>query len=134
MGKKKIIVGIGELLWDMLPSGKAIGGAPANFAYHAGRLGEEGWVVSAVGDDALGREILDVLDAKKLRRLVAVNDKPTGTVQVSLDSAGVPSYTITEDVAWDHIPSPKRQPGSQPRPTPSASARSCSVTARAPRC
>lgn len=104
MGKKKIIVGIGELLWDMLPSGKAIGGAPANFAYHAGRLGEEGWVVSAVGDDALGREILDVLDAKKLRRLVAVNDKPTGTVQVSLDSAGVPSYTITEDVAWDHIP------------------------------
>ena len=58
---KKTIVGIGEILWDMLPSGKALGGAPANFAYHAGRLGEEGWAVSAVGDDALGREILDLV-------------------------------------------------------------------------
>ena len=54
---KKVIVGIGEILWDMLPSGKALGGAPANFAYHAMRLGEEGWAVSAVGGDALGREI-----------------------------------------------------------------------------
>lgn len=104
MERKKVIVGIGELLWDMLPSGKAIGGAPANFAYHAGRLGEEGWVVSAVGDDALGHEILDVLDEKRLHSLVSMVDKPTGTVQVSLDDAGVPTYTIVEDVAWDHIP------------------------------
>lgn len=104
MERKKVIVGIGELLWDMLPSGKAIGGAPANFAYHAGRLGEEGWVVSAVGDDALGHEILDVLDEKRLHSLVAMVDKPTGTVQVSLDDAGVPTYSIVEDVAWDHIP------------------------------
>ncbi len=110
MERKKVIVGIGELLWDMLPSGKAIGGAPANFAYHAGRLGEEGWVVSAVGDDALGHEILDVLDEKRLHSLVAMVDKPTGTVQVSLDDAGVPTYTIVEDVAWDHIPfTPKMQ-------------------------
>lgn len=110
MERKKVIVGIGELLWDMLPSGKAIGGAPANFAYHAGRLGEEGWVVSAVGDDALGHEILDVLDEKRLHNLVAMVDKPTGTVQVSLDAAGVPTYTIVEDVAWDHIPfTPKMQ-------------------------
>lgn len=110
MERKKVIVGIGELLWDMLPSGKAIGGAPANFAYHAGRLGEEGWVVSAVGDDALGHEILDVLDEKRLHSLVAMADKPTGTVQVSLDDAGVPTYTIVEDVAWDHIPfTPKMQ-------------------------
>lgn len=110
MERKKVIVGIGELLWDMLPSGKAIGGAPANFAYHAGRLGEEGWVVSAVGDDALGHEILDVLDEKRLHNLVAMVDKPTGTVQVSLDDAGVPTYTIVEDVAWDHIPfTPKMQ-------------------------
>lgn len=110
MERKKIIVGIGELLWDMLPSGKAIGGAPANFAYHAGRLGEEGWVVSAVGDDALGHEILDVLDEKRLHSLVAMSEKPTGTVQVSLDAAGVPTYTIVEDVAWDHIPfTPKMQ-------------------------
>lgn len=110
MERKKVIVGIGELLWDMLPSGKAIGGAPANFAYHAGRLGEEGWVVSAVGDDALGHEILDVLDEKRLHSLVSMVDKPTGTVQVSLDAAGVPTYTIVEDVAWDHIPfTPKMQ-------------------------
>lgn len=110
MERKKVIVGIGELLWDMLPSGKAIGGAPANFAYHAGRLGEEGWVVSAVGDDALGHEILDVLDEKRLHSLVSMVDKPTGTVQVSLDDAGVPTYTIVEDVAWDHIPfTPKMQ-------------------------
>lgn len=110
MERKKVIVGIGELLWDMLPSGKAIGGAPANFAYHAGRLGEEGWVVSAVGDDALGHEILDVLDEKRLHSHVSMVDKPTGTVQVSLDDAGVPTYTIVEDVAWDHIPfTPKMQ-------------------------
>ena len=102
--KKKVIVGIGEILWDLLPSGKALGGAPANFAYHARRLGEEGWAVSAVGDDALGREILDIVAEKRLRSLIAVTDQPTGTVQVELDARGVPSYKITEDVAWDNIP------------------------------
>lgn len=101
---KKVIVGIGEILWDMLPSGKALGGAPANFAYHAGRLGGEGWAVSAVGDDALGREILALVASKKLNNLIAVTDKPTGTVQVSLDARGVPTYNIMEDVAWDNIP------------------------------
>lgn len=101
---KKTIVGIGEILWDMLPSGKALGGAPANFAYHAGRLGEEGWAVSAVGDDALGREILELVASKGLRNLIAVTDKPTGTVQVELDDRGVPAYNIMEDVAWDNIP------------------------------
>ena len=101
---KKVIVGIGEILWDMLPSGKALGGAPANFAYHAGRLGAEGWAVSAVGDDALGHEIMDLVSEKKLHTLIAVTDKPTGTVQVELDAAGVPSYNIKEDVAWDNIP------------------------------
>ena len=101
---KKIIVGIGEILWDMLPSGKALGGAPANFAYHAGRLGEEGWAVSAVGDDSLGREILDLVASKGLHSMIAVTDKPTGTVQVELDARGVPTYNIMEDVAWDNIP------------------------------
>ena len=101
---KKVIVGIGEILWDMLPSGKALGGAPANFAYHATRLGEEGWAVSAVGDDALGREIRDIVTEKRLRNLIVVTDKPTGTVQVELDAKGVPTYTIMEGVAWDHIP------------------------------
>ena len=101
---KKVIVGIGEILWDMLPSGKALGGAPANFAYHAMRLGEEGWAVSAVGDDALGREILDIVASKKLNSLIALSDKPTGTVEVELDARGVPTYNIMEDVAWDNIP------------------------------
>lgn len=101
---KKTIVGIGEILWDMLPSGKALGGAPANFAYHAGRLGEEGWAVSAVGDDALGREILDLVASKGLHSMIAVTDKPTGTVHVELDDRGVPAYNIKEDVAWDNIP------------------------------
>jgi len=101
---KKIIVGIGEILWDMLPSGKALGGAPANFAYHAGRLGEEGWAVSAVGDDALGRDILELVASKGLHSMITVTDKPTGTVQVELDDRGVPAYSIMEDVAWDNIP------------------------------
>ena len=101
---KKVIVGIGEILWDMLPTGKALGGAPANFAYHAQRLGEEGWAVSAIGDDPLGAEIMDIVKDKKLHNLIAVTDKPTGTVQVSLDAKGVPTYNIMEDVAWDNIP------------------------------
>ena len=101
---KKVIVGIGEILWDMLPSGKALGGAPANFAYHAMRLGEEGWAVSAIGDDDLGHEILGIVDSKGLHCILSVTDKPTGTVKVELDSRGVPSYNIMEDVAWDNIP------------------------------
>ena len=101
---KKVIVGIGEILWDMLPSGKALGGAPANFAYHATRLGEEGWAVSAIGDDALGREIMDIVTDKRLKNIISRTDKPTGTVQVELDAKGVPTYTIMEDVAWDNIP------------------------------
>ena len=102
--KKKVIVGIGEILWDMLPTGKALGGAPANFAYHAKRLGEEGWAVSAIGDDPLGREIMDIVGEQRLNNLIAVTDKPTGTVQVTLYAHGVPTYNIMEDVAWDNIP------------------------------
>lgn len=101
---KKVIIGIGEILWDMLPSGKALGGAPANFAYHASRLGAEGWAVSAIGDDELGAEIMSIVESKGLRSIIAVTDKPTGTVQVTLDDSGIPSYRIMEDVAWDNIP------------------------------
>jgi fructokinase len=88
----------------MLPSGKALGGAPANFAYHAQRLGEEGWAVSAVGDDALGREIQEIVAEKGLHRIISVVAQPTGTVEVTLDARGVPSYIINEGVAWDNIP------------------------------
>ena len=101
---KKVIVGLGEILWDMLPSGKALGGAPANFAYHAQRLGEEGWAVSAVGDDPLGRGILDIVDGKGLHHIISVVGQPTGTVEVTLDARGVPSYNIKEGVAGDSSP------------------------------
>lgn len=101
---KKVIVGIGEILWDMLPSGKALGGAPANFAYHAKRLGEEGLAVSAIGHDALGEEIVDTLEAHALPYHLDRVDHPTGTVQVTLDAKGVPQYEIKKGVAWDNIP------------------------------
>ena len=101
---KKLIVGIGEILWDMLPSGKALGGAPANFAYHARRLGMEGMAVSAIGHDALGEEIVDTLEAHSLPYHLDRVDYPTGTVQVTLDAKGVPQYEIRKGVAWDNIP------------------------------
>ena len=100
----KKIVGIGEILWDMLPQGKQLGGAPANFAYHVCRLGGNGWAVSAISDDPLGNEINEILSTKKLHTALAQVSSPTGTVQVTLDAAGVPSYDITENVAWDMIP------------------------------
>ncbi len=101
---KNIIVGIGEALWDVLPEGKKIGGAPANFAYHVSQLGLESCVVSAVGDDKLGLEILDNFNEKKLNHLIHKVPYPTGTVQVELDENGIPCYDIKENVAWDNIP------------------------------
>lgn len=98
------IIGLGEILWDMLPQGKQLGGAPANFAYHVCRLGGDGWAVSSICDDELGGEIKDVLNKKGLNAILEEVEQPTGTVQVSLDAAGVPTYTIMEDVAWDNIP------------------------------
>lgn len=99
-----MIVGMGEALWDVLPEGKKIGGAPANFAYHVSQFGFNSRVVSAVGDDALGNEILDNFAEKKLNCLIEKVAFPTGTVQVELDAAGVPCYDIKEGVAWDNIP------------------------------
>ena len=101
---KKMIVGLGEVLWDVLPEGKKLGGAPANFAYHAGQYGFDAMAVSAIGHDELGKETIEALDSKKLKYLMPVVDYPTGRVQVSLDEAGVPTYDIKEDVAWDNIP------------------------------
>jgi fructokinase len=119
---KPIIVGLGEILWDMLPSGKPLrqaqdlsraeptdkqlGGAPANFAYHANALGAQGVVASCIGADDLGREMTERLNGLSLvRDYVAVDSShPTGTVSVKLDADGKPSYTIHENVAWDFIP------------------------------
>lgn len=80
-----IIVGMGEALWDVLPEGKKIGGAPANFAYHISQFGYDSRVVSAVGHDALGDEILKVFGEKKVKHQIERVDYPTGTVQVTLD-------------------------------------------------
>ena len=99
-----IIVGMGEALWDVLPEGKKIGGAPANFAYHVSQFGFDSRVVSAVGNDDLGDEILKVFKEKQLKHQLQTVNYPTGTVQVTLDDNGIPCYDIKEGVACDNIP------------------------------
>ena len=88
-----IVVGIGEALWDVLPEGKKIGGAPANFAYHVSQFGLDGRAVSAVGDDKLGAEILENFYEKNLHSMIEKVPYPTGTVQVELDAEGVIQQT-----------------------------------------
>ena len=95
---------MGEALWDMLPEGKKIGGAPANFAYHISQFGIDSRVVSAVGKDTAGSELLENLRDKSLKGLIEKTDFPTGSVEVEVDEKGIPCYNIREDVAWDHIP------------------------------
>ncbi len=101
-----VVVGVGEVLWDNLPAGRQIGGAPANFAYHAHSLGAEARVASCVGDDGAGREIIALLEKLGLEcESVAIDScHPTGAVDVELDSQGKPRYVIHENVAWDFIP------------------------------
>ncbi len=103
---KPIVIGAGELLWDMLPGGKELGGAPANFAWHASQLGGQGIVYSAVGKDQLGNEIIDLLSKRGMdtRFVSQLEEYPTGRVDVQVDSSGVPEYTIETNVAWDKIP------------------------------
>ena len=101
---KGIVVGMGEALWDVLPEGKKLGGAPANFAYHVSQFGLDSCVVSAVGDDPLGHEIIENFTSKGLNQHIAEVPYPTGTVQVEIDPAGIPQYDIKENVAWDNIP------------------------------
>lgn len=104
MTMNDIIVGMGEALWDVLPEGKKIGGAPANFAYHVSQFGLPSCVVSAIGDDALGNEIISNFTSKGLNHQIDKVPYPTGTVQVEIDQAGIPQYEIKENVAWDNIP------------------------------
>ena len=101
---EKYIVGMGEALWDCLPEGRKIGGAPANFAYHVGQFGFKSLAISAIGDDQLGAEIKQKFDQRGLAYMLETVPYPTGTVQVTLDSAGIPCYEIMENVAWDNIP------------------------------
>ena len=99
-----LIVGIGEVLWDMLPEGKKLGGAPANFAYHVSQFGLRSCVVSAVGNDSLGNEIIESLNSKGMNYLIPDVPYPTGTVEIEVDDAGIPQYDIKENVAWDNRP------------------------------
>lgn len=101
--KQNHCIGLGEILWDLLPAGKQLGGAPANFAYHAHAMGAHALVVSRVGSDALGREILDRLGGLGLPTDGISTDPsaPTGTVRVELDGHGKPKFTIHEGAAWD---------------------------------
>ena len=99
------MIGLGEVLWDILPSGKVLGGAPANFAYMTNVLGDEGIVASRVGDDELGREAFAVIQRQGLTTSYLQQDDqyPTGTAVVSIDAAGQPNFTIREQVAWDFL-------------------------------
>lgn len=102
--RKRIFV-FGEVLWDMLPSGKELGGAPSNFAYHVGALGADATVCTRIGNDPLGKEIEEAFETYKLsKKFLQVDERfPTGTVQVELDGKGQPTYNIAENVAWDNI-------------------------------
>ena len=102
MDKKYTVIGIGEVLWDLLPDGKMLGGAPINFAYHASQLGAVGVAISSVGNDELGSEIMKSVDTKGVVNCISVNKYPTGTVGVILKD-GIADYTIYENVAWDFI-------------------------------
>lgn len=101
---KRLVVGLGEVLWDMLPEGRKIGGAPVNFAYHAGQFGIDTMAVSAIGNDKLGEDTIAEMNGKHLNHIFPSVPYPTGSVQVSLDEKGVPAYDIKENVAWDNIP------------------------------
>lgn len=102
--RQRVVVGLGELLWDVLPEGRRLGGAPANFAVMAGRLGNRAVVASRVGADVLGEEALRALDNLPAESLFLQSDAEyaTGTVTVSL-ATGEPEYTIHEPVAWDRL-------------------------------
>ncbi len=100
-----LIVTIGEILWDLLPTGRCLGGAPGNFAYHATQQGARAYTVSAVGNDQEGKDIISTLEDKGLSTdyLATVQNYPTGSVSVELED-GIPNYNIHAPVAWDYIP------------------------------
>src|SRR5262245_26277604 len=99
------IVGLGELLWDLLPQGKLLGGAPGNFVFHCHQLGHSAALVSRIGTDELGRAIRRAVRDLGLSDEYLQDDPehPTGTVSVDIGPDGQPSFTIHEGVAWDHL-------------------------------
>lgn len=103
-GKTPTVVGIGEALWDVLPDGKKVGGAPANFAYHVSQFRIDSCAVSALGKDRLGEELAERFEERGLNTIMPAVDYPTGTVIVEVDQLGIHSYNIKQNVAWDNIP------------------------------
>ena len=105
MDKPALMIGLGEVLWDFLPSGRILGGAPANFAYMANVLGDKGVVASRVGNDSLGREACSVMHALGLDTSYVQQDekRQTGTATVSIDADGQPNFIVKESVAWDYL-------------------------------
>ncbi|MEJ2058572.1 MAG: carbohydrate kinase, partial [Desulfofustis sp.] len=97
--------GIGEVLWDIVGEHETLGGAPVNFAYHAGQLGAESWPVSAVGADERGRRAIGSLQSHDVAtdHIIEVEGAPPGYVRATVDGDGVASYTFPDDVAWDHL-------------------------------
>jgi fructokinase len=100
-----VIIGVGEVVWDLLDGGPQLGGAPANFAFHARALGARAYVVSRVGDDSLGHDVMRRFREKSVSAELMQVDvaRPTGTVAVTLQEDGVPHFNIREDVAWDWL-------------------------------
>ena len=96
----KYVIGLGEALFDCLPTGRKLGGAPANFAYHVSQFGFQSYAISAIGNDELGQEIIDTFEQVGLHYCLPKVDYPTGTVQVTLDEKGIPQYEICLGVAW----------------------------------
>lgn len=99
------LICFGEVLWDVLPTEKIAGGAPMNVAYHANNLGLSAKMISRVGADELGKELINFLNGKGVSTQFVQTDPmfPTGIVNVSLDAKGSPSYEIVQPVAWDYI-------------------------------
>lgn len=106
--KKLKVIAVGEIVWDMLPAGKQLGGAPLNFAFFSKELGVEAYAVSAIGNDVLGDETLAVASATGVNLdYLQRNNLPTSRVLISLDNEGVPQYEIVENVAWDALECPQ---------------------------
>ena len=100
---ERFIVGIGDALWDCLPEGRKLGGAPANFAYYMTQFGYESLAVSAIGKDSLGAEIKAEFDRMGLKSILQINDHDTGTVAIDINENGIPTYDIRNNVAYDHL-------------------------------
>jgi fructokinase len=115
--KKFAVVGIGEVLWDIYRDRRHLGGAPANFAIHAAQAGDQGILVSRVGNDGMGRELIAALRQRQLPVEFLQSDakKGTGTVMVTLDVKGVPSFRCSHDVAFDYLQNPPELENLAPR-------------------